>query len=142
MSQLATFGARSQSVRNKAVELTQGLLQKDFKSEACNCLSYVRDKIRYVRDPANAEMLHYADYVLSIGAGDCDDKAILLAALLNSIGHQVQFIAMSQQPNRYCHVWVQDWIDGKWLDLEPTEPIPCGSRVPSKGVLGYLTQEV
>lgn len=81
---------------------------------------------------------------MDIGAGDCDDKAILLAALLASIGHDgVRFIALSQEPGQFSHVWVQDWIQGRgWVDLEPTEPIACGKRVPHRGAREYLTCDV
>jgi transglutaminase-like putative cysteine protease len=143
MRALALQGAQQIRVRNKAVQLTSGLLQKDYAGEACACLAYCRDGIRYVRDIFDVETLHAATTVMDIGAGDCDDKAILLAALLLSIGHPgVRFIALSLEPGQFCHVWVQDYVEGGWLDLEPTEAIPCGGRVPDAGALEYLTCKV
>lgn len=133
-------------VRNKAVELTQRLRQKDFEAEACALLVWVRDQIRYVRDIRTVETLH--DPVTLLGfpghqvgdfrhlpaamAGDCDDKATLLGALLESIGHEARFVAIAYQPGFFSHVWTQARVRarGPWIDLEPTEPLPCGSRVP------------
>lgn len=137
-------------VRNVAVEITtrgfwngRGLKQKDFTGEARRCLEYVRDNIRYVRDIADVETLHDPVTLLKIGAGDCDDKAILLAALLLSIGHdRLRFIAMAQAPDQYGHVWLQDYIGGCWVDLEPTEPIPFGSSVPKTGAVSFLTLDI
>jgi transglutaminase-like putative cysteine protease len=83
--------------------------------------------------------LHHAETILEIGAGDCDDKAILLAALLLSIGHTPQFIAVAFQLDNYSHVWVRDYVRGKWLDLEGTEPIECGNRIPKAGAVSHLT---
>lgn len=123
------------------MQLTRGVMQKDYEREACEILSFVRDKVRYVRDTRTVEILQVPRRTLQIG-GDCDDKSILLAALLSSIGHRVRFIAVSYMPNQYSHVWVQDEVRGKWLDLEPTEPLICGSRVPERGALGYLTREL
>lgn len=139
MAELATAGAENIRVRNLAVDLTNRLPQKDFRGEACVLLEYVRDRIRYVRDIRDVETLHTVDAILDIGAGDCDDKAILLAALLLSIGHSPQFIAVAFQPDKYSHVWVRDFIRGKWIDLEATEPIECGNRIPHTGAVSHLT---
>lgn len=125
------------------MQLTNGLDQKDYAGEACACLGYCRDSIRYVRDILDVETLHTAETVMDLGAGDCDDKAILLASLLLSIGHPgVRFVALSLEPGQFCHVWVQDYVEGGWIDLEPTEAVPCGVRVPAAGALEYLTCDV
>lgn len=146
MRRLARKGSLDQRVRNLAVEITtdgfldgRGLQQKDFGGEALRLLAFVRDEIRYVLDPEGVEMLHDPVTVLRIGAGDCDDKAILLASLLLSIGHTPRFIALAFQPELFEHVWVQDRINNRWIDLEPTEPIPYGDAVSTgdKAILIY-----
>lgn len=132
-------------IRNQALQLTRALRSKDFRGEACACLAYVKASVRYVRDIRSAEVIH--DPVTLMGypghlagdwrpcpqarAGDCDDMAILLSALLESIGHQTRFRAVAYRPEQFAHVWVQDRVAGQWLDLEPTEPIACGARVPA-----------
>lgn len=135
-------------VRNKAVEIVtlSGLLQKDFESEARALLAFVRDQVRYVGDIDGVETLHDPVTILKMRAGDCDDKAILLASLLLAIGgdgiHRPRFVAVSLQPDRFSHVWVQDFVYGKWVDLEPTEPLDYGSRIPFKGTVKEIYQEV
>jgi transglutaminase-like putative cysteine protease len=79
---------------------------------------------------------------LQIGAGDCDDKAILLAALLSSIGHRVRFIGVATVPNMYNHVWLQCLLQGRWIDLEPTEPVQLGERIPTERIYDALTCEL
>lgn len=149
MAHLAQLGLRNQKIRNKAVEITTkgflngtGLQQKDFTGEAQRILAFVRDDIRYVKDTDGVELLHDPAYLLDIGAGDCDDKAILLAALLGSIGHQTRFKAVAFEPDQYIHVWLQDYLNGRWVDLEPTEPIPFGATVPLRGAVATMTQDV
>lgn len=142
MTKLALEGSQSLPVRTLAMELTRGLPQKDYRREACTLLRYCRDRIRYVRDIYSVEVLQTPDITVQVGGGDCDDKSILLAALLASIGHRARFIAIAFLPGQYSHVWVQAFIDGEWLDLEPTEPIVCGKRVPTKGVYKSLTCEL
>lgn len=136
------MGSQTLPIRNKAVELTRGLVQKDYSSEAKACLEFCRDRIRYVRDIRNIETLHDPVTLLNQGAGDCDDKAILLAALLLSIGHRVRFVAVAFTPDQYSHVWAQDQVYGKWIDLEPTEPLKFGQRIPTSAGATYLYQEV
>lgn len=141
-------------VRQLAVTLTTagfnngtGLRQKDFAGEARVLLEFVRDQIRYVRDIADVETLHDPVTILNQQAGDCDDKCILLAALLLSIGFEhVQFVAIAEAPEQFTHVYCRTYVEGPgtaaWVDLEPTEPIPYGQTVPLGGVVEFLTQDV
>ncbi len=48
---------------------------------------FVRDNIRYIKDIRDVETVAYPDITLQQGQGDCDDKSVLLASLLESIGH-------------------------------------------------------
>lgn len=136
-------------VRNLAVELTtkgfrtgRGLKQKDFAGEAQRLNDYVRDEIRYVGDINGVEVIHEPAILLEIGAGDCDDKATLLAALLLAIGHQPRYVAVSLDGQEFCHVWVQDYLDGRWVDLETTEPLPFGASVDTSQVRKAITQDI
>lgn len=149
MAKLARAGIKDQTIRNKAVELTTagflnglGLRQKDFTGEAQRLHAFVRDEIRYVKDTDGIELLHDAPTVLRVGAGDCDDKAILLASLLGSIGHPTRFIAVAFAPHQFSHVWLQVYLNGRWIDLEPTEPLPFGRSVPTKDAVAFMEHPV
>lgn len=142
MAKLAIAGSKDLDIRDTATELVQGLDQKDFFGETCVLTEFVRDKIRYVRDIRDVETIHYAPTILNKARGDCDDKAILLSALLLSIGHHPRFVAAAIRPDEYFHVWVQDLLNGNWLDLETTEPIQCGDRVPLPPGARLLTFEI
>lgn len=103
----------------------------------------MQTEIRYVMDPEGTEFLHPADWVLKLKAGDCDDKAILLAALLLSIGHTPRFKAVAFAPEVFSHVWVQDsWPGSGWVDLEPTEPLPFGKAVPLTDAVSIMTLDL
>lgn len=105
-------------------------------------MEYVRDNIRYVRDIRGVETLHDPVTLLKIGAGDCDDKSLLLASLLLSIGHKVRFVAVAFEPDQFSHVWLQVNCYGRWIDLEPTEPIQFGQRIPARGAFAHIYQDV
>jgi len=141
MADLAREGSKQPAVRTLALALTSANLQKDYRGEACSIIEYVRDKIRYVRDIKTVEALQSPELTILLGAGDCDDKSTLTAALLASLGHTCRFIAVSFVPNQYAHVWTQVKLKNAWLDLEGTEPLQCGERIPHEGALAYIYQD-
>lgn len=126
MRDLVRRGKTSLNIRSLAVSLTAGVPSKDWLGEIRVLHRFVRDSIRYVRDIRDVETLHDPETVLKIGSGDCDDKAVLLASLLESIGHPTRFVAIGFVPEEYSHVYVETLIGKKWVPLETTEPVEVG----------------
>lgn len=117
---------KSLPIRTTALDIVRGLNQKDYAGELRAIHRFVRDNIRYVRDIKGVETVSAPDYTLQIGQGDCDDKSVLLAALLESIGHPTRFVAVGYAPNEYAHVLVESRIGAGWLPAETTEPVDVG----------------
>lgn len=116
-------------IRILAQRLTLPLSQKNYRAEAKTLHEFVRDKIRYVRDITNVETIQTPIQTLQIGSGDCDDKCILVATLLESIGHPTRFVACGFNYAPISHVFVESRIGAKWIGVECTEPWALG-RVP------------
>lgn len=143
MRALAREGRTHPAIRAKAVELVQGLPQKKWIAEIAALHKFVRDRVRYVRDVRDVETVHAADAVLELRSGDCDDKSVLLASLLEAIGHPARFVAVGFEPGRYSHVYVETLVGrspGKWLPLETTEPVEVGWA--PKGVKARMVRHV
>lgn len=83
---------------NAARAVLTGCGIKDIRNEkrrALTCLqNAVRDGIIYVYDPNGAELLQTPPQTLNIGTGDCDDKTILLMAMLESVGFDTELLAV------------------------------------------------
>lgn len=126
MRQLVRSGKKSPAVRQLAVELTQGLKQKDWLGEINAVHKFVRDRIRYTRDIHGVETLHTVERILTNAAGDCDDKSILAASLLESLGHPTRFVAVGFKPNMFSHVYPETYVGNKWISVETTEPVALG----------------
>ena len=137
MRSLVREGKVSPLVRQTAVDLTTGLLQKDKIAEIKVLHKFVRDRIRYVADIHNVETLHTAEKILQNKAGDCDDKTVLLASLLESLGYTTRLVAVGfsdpvknlfgqLQAKNYSHVYPEVFYKGKWIPLETTEPVEIG----------------
>ena len=126
MARLARLGKRMFAVHRAALARTRQCNQKDYACEAAALHQFVRDSIRYVQDPIDVERIQSPDKTLELAAGDCDDKAILLASLLESIGHPTRFIAIGFEPGVFSHVYVETKIGDVWTAAETTEPVEFG----------------
>ena len=133
MQQLVKSYKKHPAIRQAALDLTRGLLQKDYTGEVKALYDFVRDRIRYVRDIRGVETLSTPDKILEDAAGDCDDKAVLLDALLESLGHPTGFRAIGFKLGSFSHVMAITRIGAKWIPLETTEPVDLG-WMPSKAV--------
>lgn len=140
MARVARNGKKTPVVRHVANILTRELQQKDWKGEIEALHSFVRDRIRYVKDINGVETIHTPDNILKYKQGDCDDKSVLLASLLESIGHKTRFVAVGFAPNRYSHVYPEVLYKGEWIPLETTEPVNIGWK--PKGIKAQLIVNV
>lgn len=121
MRRLVARYKRSDAVRSVALALTRGLPPKNYTAEVRAVFEFVRDRIRYVRDVIGVETLQTPDVTLDLEAGDCDDKATLLASLLASIGHRSRFVAVGYtQPGAFQHVYLETLIGQRWVPLDAT----------------------
>jgi hypothetical protein len=147
-------------VRNLAVSLGKKFAAGDFK-QARRVYEYVRDEITYIHDPFGIEEIQPPEITMKLGAGDCDDKAVLLAALLISIGFQTCFFLADIDNDNYAdHVYAGVYLpdapelykpfqkklllDGKdlhdWIPLDPTYEDSDFGVVPivDIGILKYV----
>jgi len=118
----------SMPVYAAARQIVGHLKQKDYAGEARALFRFVRDRIRYIREPI--EGLQTPEATLQMRAGDCDDKVVLLGALLTATGADVKFVAGGYQPKQFSHVWLRARIGGRWAAMDPTEPRPMGWEPP------------
>lgn len=89
--------------------------------------AYVRDKIRYQLDISGVETIRTPELTMRERVGDCDDKSVLLASLLQAIGHPARFVVFSFSPGApFSHVYVETLIGDRWIGAETTEPWPLG----------------
>lgn len=121
-----------QVIRQKALDIVSGLPPRQFVKEVKSLHEFVRDNIRYVRDPVSVELVQTPEATLDIGQGDCDDKSTLLAALLDATGHPSRFCAVAFNNDGFSHVLVETKIDHTgddrrdWMPLETIIPKPAG----------------
>lgn len=115
-------------VRQLALRLTSSCRERDWTCQVKRLHAFVRDSIRYVPDVYDVETLQTPELTLQQRSGDCDDQSILLAALLQSIGHPVRFVALAFADGGFSHVMVETPIGGYWVAAETIRPWQLGRR--------------
>lgn len=134
-------GRTSTMVRHTALCVVAELPPKDYGAEVTALQHFVRDGIRYARDVRGVETLQTPERTLVSRAGDCDDKSMLLAAMLESVGHKTRFEAIALEPGRFSHVFPSVRLGDKWVALETIVPGAEPGWRP-RGVVDTITKEV
>jgi len=129
MWELARFGSKLPEIITLSRELVYHIPTEQNKNnytlEVKAVYEFVKNNIRYTRDILDIETLQSAEVTLNYRSGDCDDHAILSGALLLSLGHPIQFVAVAlknQNWERFCHVFVETRIGRTWVALDTTIP--------------------
>ena len=139
MVQFAKQGAKDLDIRRLVEKICAKLEPGDYSSEILACYYFVDANIRYMRDIDNVEFLKWPKQVLQTRAGDCDDIATLLAAMLISCGNKVRFCIVDidrSGPINFSHVFCQVFVptEGRWTTVDPVagkENIDMHNRVRS-----------
>lgn len=121
-----------------AVRIAQAVQEKNPSAIAAAIARWMRQRIRFVPDPINEQLLKTPAYLLAaiaqdgrVGA-DCVDVAMLGAALCMAVGIPAQFIAEAYEPlpdkmhadlvHVYTIAQTQDgWV---WLDTQRAADAP------------------
>lgn len=138
MSQAAMsqWGAGSAKIRNLALNIIAdaGVAERDKKGEIIAIHEFVKNHLRYVKDPLWYEFVTYPETLAFERAdGDCDDHVVLEAALLASVGIPSRFVVYAfGGATGYSHVAMQALYDNdKWMSLDPiVKHKPAGWEVP------------
>ena len=113
-------GVRSPDVRQAALEAARG--SERGMREIDSVFAWVKDHIEFRGE--YGETLQTPKMTLYYGAGDCDDQAVLQAAMLNSLGYQTRFrtVALRDSADDLSHVYVEvlEKSSRQWIPVDTT----------------------
>ncbi|MCL0088348.1 hypothetical protein M1N87_00795 [Dehalococcoidia bacterium] len=143
MIEQAKRGSREPVVRKTAYEVVKKIYDApldvkrmsdaDRNKVAEAIFLWVRDNIEYINDPPG-EHFQPAVATLEVRAGDCDDQAILLAAMLGSIGFEPIFVILPE------HVYIElQQSTGEQVPMDPIAKNAVFGQLP-KGMRDYLEE--
>lgn len=126
-------------VRAVGVSLARRTLPRDVPGQVRMIYDYLSEHVHFVDDPLGLEyvgdpvrMLQEIEQRFYI-TGDCDDVAVLGAALGASIGIAPRFVVLAfHEPGApMAHVYAELFDGRAWRDLDTTRTIPEVQRVQS-----------
>ena len=120
MKKFAHKGKEDLEVRRLVEKICSNLTQGDYAGEALACYYWCCQNIRYMRDIHDVEFLKEPRRLLETRAGDCDDIATLLAAMLMACGNRCQFALVGfNGASAPGHVFVEVLTPGGPVPLDP-----------------------
>jgi hypothetical protein len=107
LRQIALPAGRDPRIATLAVQIlrSSGVRPREHRRAAAALLAFVQDRIFYVNEPG--ERLQDPTYTLRVGYGDCDDMALLLAALCESLRLPWRFVISGRRGDRIVR-----WVEG------------------------------
>jgi hypothetical protein len=119
-------------VRLTATEIVAGIGGQDGVEQARSIREYLEAHTEFLRDPDGVEMLHGPVWQLQqirqrgVVQVDCDDVAMLSAALGKAVGLAARFVVVGFDKRNapYRHVWAELSPRAKqqWVDMDVTRP--------------------
>lgn len=156
-------------VRAKAAEIARLYPGAYNIYQVCALFDMVKEEVKYVSDPRENDIWEPANVTLKIGAGDCEDQAILLSSMIEAVGGTTRVYltdnhafaavylgngtdeteaAVKGVRSYYGNVDVNYLTDeyGSWLMLDPTSSLYAGglpgktAQVKIRGLEGNKTE--
>lgn len=115
-------------VRGTAVNLMRAVVPRARGEQIRAVRRFLTDRVQFLRDPVGVELLHDPVWLLReiqtryYVTVDCDDVAILGAALGKAAGLKARFVAVAfyDPVAPYSHVWAELFDGDQWRDLDVT----------------------
>lgn len=112
-----------------AKEIVAYCPEGDDYCQAVSIGRWLADHFQFVRDPVGVELLHEPRYMLQVidakafFGGDCDDAAVLGAALGKAVGLRARFRAIGfRKAGPLSHVIADVRTPRGWVQLDVTRP--------------------
>lgn len=144
MARLVAQSIRSPIVVMQARQIARLAGERNYRAQAIGIRDFLRSVWRFVDDPRYDELLRDGEHMLrelqatGFITGDCDESAVLGAALGEAIGIEAELVALAFDPDQggdgsYSHVYAQLLTpEGGSISLDVTRPagsVPNPSRV-------------
>lgn len=134
MKQIIDESSKNPYVREWAKHIVARVTVNDKENEAAMIHRFVRDNVRYTRDPYGFEYIQTPPVLLEDirlyqqgqgdrPTGDCDDMCVLSLSLLKSIGFPVAIKIVSFNENgRFSHVYGLVRVYDDWVPIDCVRP--------------------
>jgi len=98
-------------IKSKANEITENYSGEYNVYQICSLFDWVRNNISYVSDPEGEQDWSTPEETLELKGGDCEDQAILLATMIESIGGQTRIILTDNHAYSTVYIGTPDYAE-------------------------------
>jgi len=135
MKRIVHEAMRDIPVLDTAKMIIRNVGGKDRSAQAVEIAEWVRPRLRFVRDPYGLETLHTPLYMLNrihtdgMFEADCDDYAILSAALAKAVGLRTKFTVLGfiDAKHPFTHVYAMAETPNGWQPFDVNFGVPPGA---------------
>lgn len=132
MAEIINLSSKNPVVREWARTILSDVMVNKKRDEAEAIHNFVRDHIRYTRDPYGWEYIQtppillkgVQDHKESNAArpiGDCDDMTTLSLSLMKSVGFPVVIKTVAYN-GKFSHVYGMVYVNGQWIVTDTVRP--------------------
>ena len=142
MRQLIDQGGKDPRVITATRRVLMRVPERHHFGEVREIFDYVRDRVRFVNDPLQAEALTEPGTMIDdirmrgMSSEDCDGHTVLLGSMLEAAGYQTELEVESYRADREpSHVKLATLISGGRLSLDPSvkdKPMGSSAGKPTK----------
>ncbi len=136
MLRLIREAAADPDFRAQALAIVRACDGRDYACQIRTLRAWLKRHYRFARDPWAVEWVTAPATQLAVMRaggvfkGDCDDAAVLSAALARTLGFPAGLVLLSfdPRPNLWAHVYTRVLVPGtsgtgaQWVDLDITRP--------------------
>jgi transglutaminase-like putative cysteine protease len=133
MAQIIDTSSKNPLIREWARTILSGVMVNQKYDEVQAIHNFVRDHVRYTRDPYGWEYIQTPPVLLAgiednmkrraaRPIGDCDDMTVLSLSLMKSVGFPVVIKTVAYNNNKFSHVYGMAYVNGKWVVTDTVRP--------------------
>lgn len=135
MRRLVLKSMASVMVLDEAKQIIRSVGGKNRLAQAQAIAGYMASSLRFVRDPWGVELIHTPEFMIErihrngMYEADCDDYAILSAALAKAIGLRTKFVILgfAGSSGPWSHVYTIAETPQGWVPFDVSFGIPDGA---------------
>lgn len=134
MKDIIISSSKNSYVREWVKKIVSRVKVNEKKAEASAIFDFVRDNVRYTKDPLGFEYVQTPPVLLEDirlyqegrgdrPVGDCDDMCVLSLSLLKAIGFNVAIKVVSFTPSKkFGHVYGLVQVGYEWVPIDCVRP--------------------
>jgi len=115
---LISNAVQSPAIRNLAARVVKNKITDTDKAIAI--YDYIRNNIRYVREPKGQDIFQPPERTVATRLGDCEDHFALVSAIAKLAGMPVKAKVISQDSITFTHIYPLLKVNGKWVPMDTT----------------------